>query len=36
MQRKAADPERWLAGFQRFQAQIDQAKAADQARPETS
>src|SRR5262249_37074329 len=25
--RKAADPERWLTGFQRFQAQIDQVKA---------
>jgi len=35
MQRKAADPERWLAGFQRFQAQIDAAKAADQARAES-
>lgn len=27
MQRKAADPERWLAGFQRFQAKIDRARA---------
>jgi NAD(P)-dependent dehydrogenase (short-subunit alcohol dehydrogenase family) len=27
MQRKAADPERWLSGFQRFQAQIDEARA---------
>ncbi len=35
MQRKAADPERWLAGFQRFQAQIDEAKAASEARAET-
>lgn len=26
-QRKAADPERWLGGMQRFQAQIDQARA---------
>jgi NAD(P)-dependent dehydrogenase (short-subunit alcohol dehydrogenase family) len=26
-QRKATDPERWLAGMQRFQAQIDAAKA---------
>jgi NAD(P)-dependent dehydrogenase (short-subunit alcohol dehydrogenase family) len=26
-QRKAADPERWLAGMQRFQAQIDAARA---------
>jgi NAD(P)-dependent dehydrogenase (short-subunit alcohol dehydrogenase family) len=26
MQRKAADPERWLGGMQRFQAQIDQAR----------
>jgi NAD(P)-dependent dehydrogenase (short-subunit alcohol dehydrogenase family) len=26
-QRKAADPERWLAGFQRFQAEIDRARA---------
>jgi NAD(P)-dependent dehydrogenase (short-subunit alcohol dehydrogenase family) len=26
-QRKAADPERWLAGMQRFQAQIDEARA---------
>jgi NAD(P)-dependent dehydrogenase (short-subunit alcohol dehydrogenase family) len=26
-QRKAADPERWLAGFQRFQAEIDSARA---------
>jgi NAD(P)-dependent dehydrogenase (short-subunit alcohol dehydrogenase family) len=26
-QRKAGDPERWLAGLQRFQAQIDQARA---------
>ena len=29
VQRKAADPERWLAGMQRFQAQIDQARAED-------
>ncbi|MDX6623947.1 MAG: hypothetical protein QOE75_1879 [Solirubrobacterales bacterium] len=28
-QRKAADPERWLGGMQRFQAQIDQARAED-------
>ena len=27
MQRKAADPERWLGGMQRFQAQIDAARA---------
>ena len=27
-QRKAADPERWLGGMQRFQAQIDAARAA--------
>jgi len=26
MERKAADPARWLAGMQRFQAQIDQAR----------
>jgi NAD(P)-dependent dehydrogenase (short-subunit alcohol dehydrogenase family) len=26
-QRKAADPERWLAGMQRFQAEIDKARA---------
>ena len=26
-QRKAADPERWLGGMQRFQAQIDAARA---------
>jgi NAD(P)-dependent dehydrogenase (short-subunit alcohol dehydrogenase family) len=27
VQRKAADPERWLGGMQRFQAQIEQARA---------
>jgi NAD(P)-dependent dehydrogenase (short-subunit alcohol dehydrogenase family) len=27
MRRKAGDPERWLGGMQRFQAQIDQARA---------
>jgi hypothetical protein len=27
MQRKAADPARWLGGMQRFQAEIDRARA---------
>ena len=31
-QRKAADPERWLGGMQRFQAQIDEARVSRSAR----